>query len=71
MTGFELWISGIGSDRSTNWASTTAQNIYVLSTEIRRKSCIKIHKVSPLLLLNVCNIQIKPQKTQVLSTNNL
>ena len=24
MTGFELWTSGIGSDRSTNWATTTA-----------------------------------------------
>ena len=25
MTGFELHTSGIGSDRSTNWASTTDQ----------------------------------------------
>ena len=25
MTGFELWTSGIGSNRSTNWATTTAQ----------------------------------------------
>ena len=24
MTGFELRTSGIGSDRSTNWATTTA-----------------------------------------------
>ena len=24
MTGFELWISGIGSNRSTNWATTIA-----------------------------------------------
>ena len=24
MTGFKLWISGIGSDRSTNCATTTA-----------------------------------------------
>ena len=24
MTGFEPWTSGIGSDRSTNWATTTA-----------------------------------------------
>ena len=23
-TGFELWISGVGSNRSTNWATTTA-----------------------------------------------
>ena len=25
MTGFELRISGVGIDRSTNWATTTAQ----------------------------------------------
>ena len=25
MTRFELWTSGIGNDRSTNWATTTAQ----------------------------------------------
>ena len=25
MTGFEPWTSGIGSDRSSNWATTTAQ----------------------------------------------
>ena len=25
MTGFELQISGVGSDRSTNWATTTTQ----------------------------------------------
>ena len=24
MTGFELWISGVEGDRSTNWATTTA-----------------------------------------------
>ena len=27
MTGFELQTFGIGSDRSTNWATTTAQQI--------------------------------------------
>ena len=26
MTGFEPWTSGIGSDHSTNWATTTPQN---------------------------------------------
>ena len=30
MTGFELQTSGIGSDRSTNWATTTAQVSYFL-----------------------------------------
>ena len=24
MTGFELWIPGVGSDRSTNWATATS-----------------------------------------------
>ena len=28
MTGFELQTSGIGSDRSTNWATTTAQYLF-------------------------------------------
>ena len=30
MTGFELWTSGIGNDRSTKWATTTA-TIYFVS----------------------------------------
>ena len=30
MTGFELWTSGIGSDRSTNWATTTAHVMWYL-----------------------------------------
>ena len=28
MTGFELWTSGIGSDRSTNWATATSHIIH-------------------------------------------
>ena len=28
MTGFEPWTSGIRSDRSTNWATTTAHYYY-------------------------------------------
>ena len=31
MVGFESQISGVGSDRSTNWATTTAQNLPVCS----------------------------------------
>ena len=31
MTGFEPRTSGIGSNRSTNWATTTAQGIQKLS----------------------------------------
>ena len=34
MTGFKPLTSDIGSDRSTNWATTTAQNIFLL---IRRR----------------------------------
>ena len=34
MTGYELWTSGIGSDRFTNWATTTVpQNIEFLFTQ--------------------------------------
>ena len=29
MTGFKLGTSGEGSDRSTNWVTTTAQQIFV------------------------------------------
>ena len=29
MTGFEPWTSGIGSDRSTNWASTTSKMFFL------------------------------------------
>ena len=31
MTGFESQTSGVGSDRSANWATTTAQIIYFLN----------------------------------------
>ena len=34
MTGFEPRISGVGSDRSTNWATTTAQIVVVVSTDL-------------------------------------
>ena len=30
MTGFEPWTSGIGSDHSTNWATTTSLYIVVI-----------------------------------------
>ena len=30
MLGFEPRISGVRSDRSTNWATTTAQHSYIL-----------------------------------------
>ena len=30
MTGFELRISGIGSDRSANWATTTATHLHIV-----------------------------------------
>ena len=45
MTGFELWTSGIGSDRSTNWATTTALHLQLflysdsLSTEMLNFPC--------------------------------
>ena len=34
MTGFEPWTSGIGSDRSTNWDTTTAPSHLFLWTII-------------------------------------
>ena len=38
MTGFEPRISGAGSDRSTNWATTTAQNVQLLPDYTRCKN---------------------------------
>ena len=32
MTGFEPLTTGIGSDRSTNWATTTAQIYFIVTT---------------------------------------
>ena len=42
MTGLEPWTPGVGSDRSTNWATTTALEIksdfwYYFSDRLRRK----------------------------------
>ena len=37
MTGFEPWTSGIGSNRSTNWATTTAHYICSFERQIFRK----------------------------------
>ena len=34
MTGFKPWISGVGSDRFTNWAATTAQNYYLIKGQL-------------------------------------
>ena len=36
MTGFEPRISGVGGDRSTNWATTTAQlcNLFVVNSNL-------------------------------------
>ena len=45
MTGFEPQISGIGSDRSTNWATTTA---LVEISHIKESACLaKVSKFSP------------------------
>ena len=45
MSGFEPWISGVGSDLSTNWATTTAQVVQSLipttywPTDIKHAQC--------------------------------
>ena len=36
MTGFKPWTSGIGSDRSTNWATTTANRLFNFVESVSR-----------------------------------
>ena len=40
MLGFEPRISGVGSDRSTNWATTTTQGCVLLFTKTQMQSFI-------------------------------
>ena len=42
MTGFELRTSGIGIDRSTNWATTTARNAYFFKRGILDKKYLML-----------------------------
>ena len=51
MTGFEPRTSGIGSDHSTNWATTTAQNAVILSTE----SCGVMNNIE-ILMHDFCHL---------------
>ena len=44
MTGFEPRTSGIGNNSSTNWATTTAQVIQIL-TPTSRKQCSRYDKI--------------------------
>ena len=40
VTGFELWISGLGSDRSMNCATTTLKSIYKNMGQSRTSFCL-------------------------------
>ena len=59
MTGFEPRTSGIGSDRSTNWATTTAQrlNVCIAANVTSKKSpnvyksCLKMISLEKLKIL--------------------
>ena len=44
MTGFKPRISGVGSDRSTNWATTTTQGLILCPTYI---VTIQLHQKQP------------------------
>ena len=53
MTGFEPQTSGIGSDRSTNWATTTSQDGKLLLNHLLSESgqmVIEIEKFIQILL---------------------
>ena len=51
MTGFEPRTSGIGSDRSTNWATTTAHGSTVFRGIIIRLATMLYEKGNSLLVL--------------------
>ena len=59
MTGFELRTSGVGSDRSTNWATTTASSLYYISVSFSR--C----HVSFYLFLSVCLCLFSEAQTEI------
>ena len=44
MAGFKPWISGVGSDRSTYWATTTAQRTENLSVFL---CCVATSRYEP------------------------
>ena len=49
MTGFKLRISGIGSDRSTNWATTTAQkwcSLFIPRQEWINEKLLEVDKIN-------------------------
>ena len=52
MTGFKLQVSGVGSDRSTNWTSTTAR-IFFLSHQVFSFNALAEFHLEPRRLLEV------------------
>ena len=48
MTRFELWPSGIGSNRTTNWATTTALNFTESLFCYNQLGCFTVKKLCPL-----------------------
>ena len=58
MTGFELWTSGIGSNRSTNWATTTAQLYRETLTSSNVRRLVTAPTVSDALVRSFIRVQI-------------
>ena len=56
MTGFELRTSGIGSNHSTNWATTTAQYVYLIKNTTDIVYDILYEKHSPEIQFNFPSI---------------
>ena len=63
MTGFEPWTSGIRSDRSTNWATTTAPQkdsfLYLFSSLRLNFELFLKPSPDPLLLLEPLEVEIR------------
>ena len=50
MTGFEPWTSSIGSDCSTNCATTTALHLLILVNVVGRSQCDQIGRFFKVLV---------------------
>ena len=63
MTGFEPWISGIGSDRSTNWATTTSQKQSILPDSLCFSGVVILIRFQPNLPWQDFNVQLEPRQS--------
>ena len=64
MTDFELRISGVRSNRSTNWATTTAQNFFPLPLFLSLFSSFQTNTTIPMQQLHPSSIECRDSNPQ-------